>query len=177
MVGRTFFGFLRTLANRQRRRRRCMLSVRQTQTGNSRRAHRRGVARGAVPRRILRSRRHDRKPLVLCFFAGIFALMMRFGCGAHVMGHRGKHDASSNESGGASAISPNQPIQSTDPVCEMSVDIARAKSAVHDGHAYYFCSKEWREIRSRARQLYQSRNHPSTVAKGASWSTLLKVSN
>ncbi|MEO7206827.1 MAG: YHS domain-containing protein [Steroidobacteraceae bacterium] len=71
--------------------------------------------------------------------------MTRFGCGAHVMTHRGKHDASSNESGGAPAISPNQPSQSTDPVCGMSADIARAKSAVHDGHGYYFCSKGCRE--------------------------------
>jgi YHS domain-containing protein len=71
--------------------------------------------------------------------------MMRFGCGAHVMGHRGKHDASSKESSGASAIAPHQPFQSTDPVCGMSVDIAWAKSAVHDGHAYYFCSQACRE--------------------------------
>ena len=83
--------------------------------------------------------------LYFVFFAGMFALMMRFGCGAHLMGHRGKHDASSNESSGASAISPDQPTQSADPVCKMSVDRTRAKSAVYDGHAYYFCSQGCRE--------------------------------
>ena len=54
--------------------------------------------------------------LYFVFFAGMFALMMRFGCGAHVMGHHGNH-----------------------------VDSMQAKSAVYRGHAYYFCSPACRE--------------------------------
>ncbi len=85
--------------------------------------------------------------LYFVFFAGMFALMMRFGCGAHVMGHHGKHDdASSSEPGGTPAnMSRNQTSQQTDPVCGMSVDLAKAKSAVYRGHAYYFCSPACRE--------------------------------
>jgi uncharacterized protein len=33
----------------------------------------------------------------------------------------------------------------TDPVCGMKVDRARAQTAQHDGHTYYFCSRQCRE--------------------------------
>lgn len=32
--------------------------------------------------------------LYFLMWAGAFALMMRYGCGAHVMGHRHKHEGS-----------------------------------------------------------------------------------
>lgn len=85
--------------------------------------------------------------LYFVFFAGLFAFMMRFGCGVHVMGHHGKNDdVSSNEQGETPAnMSRNQTSQQTDPVCGMSVDPAQAKSAVYRGHAYYFCSPACRE--------------------------------
>ena len=85
--------------------------------------------------------------LYFVFFAGLFALMMRFGCGAHVMGHRGKQDDSSlNEPHDRVAnISANPRAQGTDPVCGMSVHQTQAKSAVYKGHAYYFCSPSRRD--------------------------------
>ena len=85
--------------------------------------------------------------LYFVVFAGMFALMMRFGCGAHVMGHRAKReDSSLNEPRDAAGnISPIQGGKGTDPVCGMSVNQAQAKSAVYQGHAYYFCSQACRE--------------------------------
>lgn len=64
-------------------------------------------------------------------------VMMRFGCGAHVMGrghgHRDKADA------------PDVPENATDPVCGMSVDPKAAKTSVFDGRIHYFCSAACRE--------------------------------
>lgn len=60
------------------------------------------------------------------FWAGILFLMMRFGCGAHVMGHgRGK-----------------------------TVSTETAKPSVHDGHVYYFCSRDCRERFEAAPEQY-----------------------
>lgn len=75
-------------------------------------------------------------------------LMMRFGCGAHVMGHRhgDRHD---NENPGAlpspSVAGWMPPAKDIDPVCGMTIDTAGAKSAVQNGHVYYFCSQDCRQ--------------------------------
>ena len=73
--------------------------------------------------------------------------MMRFGCGAHVMGHGHSHDAGArpdtSSSAGGAVWTP--PAKDTDPVCGMTVETAGAKSAVYDGHVYYFCSQDCRE--------------------------------
>jgi YHS domain-containing protein len=67
----------------------------------------------------------------LLFWGLLFILMMRFGCGAHMMGGHGhgghdKHGAGSQE---------------RDPVCGMTVDPEKAAGAsVHAGKTYYFCS-------------------------------------
>ena len=69
-------------------------------------------------------------------FAGIFAVLMRFGCGSHVLGH---HHGSQGEAG-------NNPDQTTkDPVCGMSVDTTTALSSIHAGQTYYFCSATCRD--------------------------------
>jgi YHS domain-containing protein len=82
----------------------------------------------------------------LIWGAAIF-LMMRFGCGAHIMGHgHGHADAPSDENN----ASPNKrplatpPENAVDPVCHMQVETAKAKSAVYGGKAYYFCSQDCR---------------------------------
>jgi YHS domain-containing protein len=74
-------------------------------------------------------------------WAGLFFVMMRFGCGAHVMGH-GHHHGGTGP-GNDPRWAP--PDQATDPVCGMTVKTAEAKSAVHDGHVFYFCSQTCRE--------------------------------
>lgn len=77
--------------------------------------------------------------LYFLFWAVLFVVMMRFGCGAHVMGHRHR-DAGPTGTGLGAGWTP--PTKATDPVCGMTVDTAGAKSAVHAGRVYFFCSQD-----------------------------------
>lgn len=80
-------------------------------------------------------------------WAAFFALMMRYGCGAHVMGHGSKHGGSTGdgEHGSADSSSWKAPDQAVDPVCGMSVQTATAKSTVHAGQVCFFCSQACRD--------------------------------
>lgn len=80
----------------------------------------------------------------LLFWAVIFFVMMRFGCGAHVMGHRhhGHRDA---PPGGPGNGPWSAPPEARDPVCGKIVPTAGAKSSLWEGHAYYFCSRDCRD--------------------------------
>jgi len=70
----------------------------------------------------------------LLFWGVLFFLMMRYGCGAHMMGGHGKHGGHGGSGGG------------TDPVCGMSVDPGKAAGAsVHGGKTWYFCSASCRD--------------------------------
>ena len=73
--------------------------------------------------------------LYYLFLAGVFFVMMRFGCGAHIMGH-GQHHAENSISSSEHEI---------DPVCGMSVKTATAKTSAWRGHIYHFCSQNCRE--------------------------------
>ncbi len=88
-------------------------------------------------------------PTVVYFliWAGLFALVMRFGCGAHVMGHAHRRDESSSDPGPLSGkgAGVNVPERRVDPVCGMSVKASEAKTAVHEGQVYYFCSQACRD--------------------------------
>ena len=66
-------------------------------------------------------------------FAAFFYLMMRFGCGSHMVhGHRHKGQKETGpESGGSSK----------DPVCGMQVEAGRGYSEVLAGREYRFCSR------------------------------------
>ena len=79
--------------------------------------------------------------LYLIFWAFLFVFMMRFGCGAHVMGHR--HHA--RQVGSHSDMSFPSNGMACDPVCGMKVPVASAKSCLRDGRPYYFCSQDCRE--------------------------------
>ena len=64
----------------------------------------------------------------LLLFAAFFYLMMRFGCGAHmVLGHGGAHDSGSRHK---------------DPVCGMDVDPEQGYGKMHKGTLYRFCSRK-----------------------------------
>lgn len=82
-------------------------------------------------------------------WAAILFLMMRFGCGAHVMGHshgRTKHDNDSPENQRATeGLEWVPPAEDVDPVCGKTVKTERAKPSVHGGHVFYFCSRDCRE--------------------------------
>ena len=84
--------------------------------------------------------------LNLALFAGAMLLMMRFGCGAHVMSHSHQHGGSGPGGGRDGAGGEGRaPAQHIDPVCGMTVDPASAKSAAYQGQVYYFCSQICRE--------------------------------
>lgn len=64
----------------------------------------------------------------LLLFAAFFYLMMRFGCGAHMVhGHGGGHEASARHK---------------DPVCGMDVDPEQGYGKMHKGTLYRFCSRK-----------------------------------
>lgn len=68
--------------------------------------------------------------LWLLVFGVFFYLMMRFGCGAHMVhGHGGAHGGHVGEPGGK------------DPVCGMQVGADRGYTKMHAGARYAFCSK------------------------------------
>ena len=94
--------------------------------------------------------------IYFAFWAGLIFLMMRFGCGAHVLGH-----GSRSGHGGDRARPENDdtlrwvpPERDVDPVCGKVVTTERAKPSVHDGHVHYFCSRECREAFESAPELY-----------------------
>ncbi len=81
--------------------------------------------------------------------AAIF-LMMRFGCGAHVMGH-GQGQKAGRAGTGTGAHSDEglrwvAPRTDVDPVCGQTVSTDKAKPSVFAGIVHYFCSRECREI-------------------------------
>lgn len=83
--------------------------------------------------------------LYFAVFAGLFFVMMRFGCGAHVMGHGGHshHGEDGAPDEGHRRWAP--PETDVDPVCGMSVRTDGSKSSVYHGTVYYFCSAEHRD--------------------------------
>ena len=80
-------------------------------------------------------------------FGGLFFVMMRYGCGAHIGGHR--HGGHRGREG------PGQGGAAKARVCGMNVDPGQAKAAsVHEGATYYFCSVSCREKFEQAPQSY-----------------------
>ncbi len=65
-------------------------------------------------------------------FAVLFYLMMRFGCGAHMMHGHGGHGHSDHGSEKKKFI---------DPVCGMEVEADKGYGKMHQGEPYRFCSR------------------------------------
>jgi YHS domain-containing protein len=95
-------------------------------------------------------------------WAGVIFLMMRLGCGAHIMGRRHGPGNAPNQKGeaGDTAVRWVPPKKDTDPVCGKTVMTDKAKPSVHDGNVYYFCSRECREVFEAAPDLYASSGDP-----------------
>jgi YHS domain-containing protein len=71
----------------------------------------------------------------LLLFAGFFYLMMRFGCGAHMVhGQGGGHGG--HEPGSDGAVG-----SAMDPVCGMPVVADQGYTKMHQGRQYRFCSR------------------------------------
>nr|WP_306268722.1 YHS domain-containing protein [Pararhizobium sp. IMCC3301] len=90
-------------------------------------------------------------------WAAVIFVMMRFGCGSHIMGNsHGKagHGGNQTELPGAEGLRWIPPETDLDPVCGKTVHTSIAKPSVHDGSVYYFCSRDCREIFEAAPRLY-----------------------
>jgi len=126
----------------------------------------------------------------ILLWGGLFFLMMRFGCGSHMFGHGSKHKKESSAashgghgggghggccgSGGgkrsekaadAEPLVWVAPEKDTDPVCGEIVSPAEAKSSVHDGQVYYFCSTECREDFEILPEQYVGQEDPQEVRR------------
>ncbi len=70
--------------------------------------------------------------LSFIIFAGLFYVMMRYGCGAHMIhGHHGGHDKHN----------PDEGVKHIDPVCGMEVEVDKGYGKMHAGTLYRFCSR------------------------------------
>ncbi len=94
--------------------------------------------------------------LTIAVWAGLFYLMMRLGCGSHIMGSSNKNGQLQTPRADANtpelAWTPAE--KTTDPVCQKTITTRLAKTCVHAGKAYYFCSRDCREIFEAAPELY-----------------------
>ena len=83
--------------------------------------------------------------LYYLIWAGLFFLMMRYGCGAHIMGHHNHRDPHVPiERPPASVLLPDTG-RAKDLVCGMQVEASTAKTAAFKSQIYYFCSHNCRE--------------------------------
>jgi len=94
--------------------------------------------------------------LTIAVWTGLFFVMMRFGCGTLLTGRTQKN---------ASEYDPLATMETpelrwvpaekdTDPVCKKTIATSTAKSCVHEGKVYYFCSRDCREIFEAAPDMY-----------------------
>lgn len=74
--------------------------------------------------------------LTLLLYAAFFYLMMRFGCGAHMVHGHGGHDHEGHGAGGAGDGSTK------DPVCGMLVEPGQGYTKNYQGRALHFCSRK-----------------------------------
>lgn len=83
--------------------------------------------------------------LWLLLYAGLFYLMMRYGCGAHMVhgGHGGASGGGMAHGGhGEPAGRGNVSANLRDPVCGMEVAPATGYSRAYQGREYWFCSRK-----------------------------------
>lgn len=69
----------------------------------------------------------------LLMFAVFFYLMMRFGCGAHMI-HGGHHHDDKNK--------PDNKPKHVDPVCGMKLDADKGYGMMYEDTLYRFCSRK-----------------------------------
>lgn len=89
------------------------------------------------------------KPLLsLLIWGGLFFVMMRYGCGAHIMGGHGHHGAH-----GDAGVTTDKEFK--DPVCGMTVDPDKSNAAsTYRGKTYHFCSTSCRDKFEQAPEKY-----------------------
>ena len=67
----------------------------------------------------------------LLMFAAFFYVMMRFGCGAHMV--HGRHDKDDHQGG--------TDVKHVDPVCGMHISPDEGYGKMHEGRLFRFCSR------------------------------------
>jgi YHS domain-containing protein len=98
-----------------------------------------------------------------------FFVMMRGGCGAHVMGHgHGHHHGEERDPYGRNAQVQPPAGMVTDPVCGMPVDPATAKTSFYRGRPYFFCSPEHRDAFEADPERYVRGSVPTSVRESHS---------
>jgi YHS domain-containing protein len=100
-------------------------------------------------------------------FGLAFFFMMRGGCGAHVMGH-GHRDEERHPPSGSEGVVRMPAGAAIDPVCGKEVDPASAKSSVHRGRLYFFCSPEHRAEFGAAPDRYVRGSVPTSLRESHS---------
>ncbi len=98
--------------------------------------------------------------LYFALWAGLFFLMLRLGCGAHVSGHGDGPPGHEGRRAGGPKLRWVPPKTDIDPVCHTTISTDRAKPSVYDGNVYYFCSRECREAFEAAPDLYVGGGDP-----------------
>ena len=85
--------------------------------------------------------------LWLLIWGAFFYVMMRFGCGSHMVhgghGGHGGHGDRDPESGGGEPHGGHGSAAAgaTDPICGMKVDAGSGYSRMYQGREYRFCSR------------------------------------
>jgi len=74
-------------------------------------------------------------------FAVLFFIMMRFGCGAHMV-HGGHGGHGKKDEGHDHTKMTSDAAQAIDPVCGMPVDDDSGYGKMHNNQLYRFCSKK-----------------------------------
>ncbi len=92
--------------------------------------------------------------IYFAIWASLAYLTIRLVSGARVIGQSQAQASGVAGTDGHSNIRWTAPEKDTDPVCGKLVRTERAKPSVHDGHVYYFCSRDCREIFEAAPELY-----------------------
>lgn len=94
--------------------------------------------------------------LTIAVWGGLFFLMMRFGCGSHLMGggHKKGQAQTPPEKIETPALRWVPAEKDVDPVCKKTIATSTAKTSVYDGKVYSFCSRDCREVFEVAPELY-----------------------
>lgn len=77
--------------------------------------------------------------LTLLIYALLFYLMMRFGCGAHMVHGHGRHGG---HGGHEPEPAEGMAAPSVDPVCGMEVQSGGGYTKMQAGRQYRFCSRK-----------------------------------
>ncbi len=93
--------------------------------------------------------------LSFLLFGGLFFLLMRFGCGAHMAhGEHGAHGGHGGNDHAGHGETPPPGAPDVDPVCGMPVSPGQGYTKNHEGRVVHFCSRQCLDKFEAAPQRY-----------------------